>query len=162
MFNNNTSATSQNQIRQKLWSRCVSQIEILSKIEKLNSISFHQEIRLWQSRQIGKCRGTALNHRANEKYITKWSNNTKLIHIFNWIMIMNYKMKKREKNQIHFSSTLFRHFTPGTETGERGESMGLIENWNSSKRKWKMESFSICLRWKVFFFHFFLLFTGYA
>lgn len=94
--------------------------------------------------------------RSWRKFITKWNNNTKLIHIFNWIMIMNYKTKR--KIQIHFSST----FQADEELWGGGRR---IENSNSSRRKWKMESFSICLWWKVSFFSsfFFISFSsGYA
>lgn len=57
-------------------------------------------------------------------------------------MIMNYKSKKeREKNnQIHFSSTLFRHFMPGTKYEEwgRGRTGALlrIQIHRGANEKW--------------------------
>lgn len=92
-----------------------------------------------------------------ERRTTEWYNIIKLIHIFNWIM--------KWKKIIHFSSALFElEWVPPKVVlaGWEEEKWSLYYwNWNEnsvpSKRKWKMESFSICLCGERFFIHFFSL-----
>ena len=170
---NNNSANIRRALALKLWFRCEYQTGRLKYYRRLKTSQFNFG---FHNKNFSEKHSWDLTFPMGE---TEHSWLIQLHQINSYFQLNHdHEIQNRKKTfffriQIHFSSTLFQftHHSGGGEVGAhsdewRGELWRLSYwNWNensdSSKRKWKMESFfDLFMRWKVFLFSF--LFSGYA